>query len=332
MSLCPYFGKCGGCLYQDMDFDAYLERKKNYVLRCFADYGITPVLEAIKTVPIHSRRRATFAFNKGHLGFNAYKSHQIIDIDSCLMLTDNLVALIPALRTLAKTLGGTGDIHVLDTPFGIDMHIKTAKPKEKPSLILLETLGDFVRSYPIARLLYNHDPIAEKTTLPFVPDVFLQPSQAGEDILIALMRENIQNAKTAIDLFCGTGTFTKPLIQAGLTVMGYDNASDSVKALGSNGTVRDLFRNPLLPSEFDGVDFVVIDPPRAGAKAQIEQLSQTNVPKIVIISCNPSTCARDVKVLSDNGWQLDKTTPVDQFTYSNHIELVCVLSKKAKMF
>ena len=129
-----------------------------------------------------------------------------------------------------------------------------------------------------------------------------------------------------------SGTFTKPLIQAGLTVMGYDNASDSVKALGSNGTVRDLFRNPLLPSEFDGVDFVVIDPPRAGAKAQIEQLSQTNVPKIVMISCNPSTCARDVKVLSDNGWQLDKTTPVDQFTYSNHIELVCVLSKKAKMF
>ncbi|MBR4927764.1 MAG: class I SAM-dependent RNA methyltransferase [Alphaproteobacteria bacterium] len=331
MVLCPYFGKCGGCLYQDMAFETYLERKKAYVLRCFADYGLTPTLEKIATVPVHSRRRATFAFNKGHLGFNAYKSHQIIDIDSCLMLTDNLVALIPTLRNLAKTLGGTGDIHVLDTPFGIDMHLKTAKSKDRPSLILLETLGEFVRSQPIARLLYNNDPIAEKVALPFVPDVFLQPSQAGEDILIALMCENIQNAKTAIDLFCGTGTFTKPLLKAGLTVMGYDSATDSVKALGINGTVRDLFRNPLLPSEFDGVDFVVIDPPRAGAKAQIEQLAQTNVPKIVMISCNPSTCARDVKVLLDNGWQLDKITPVDQFTYSNHIELVCILSKKAEM-
>ena len=327
MSLCPYFGKCGGCLYRDMAFDAYLERKKNYILRCFNDYGLTPVLEEIKTVPVHSRRRATFAFNKGHLGFNAYKSHQIIDIDSCLMLTNNLVTLIPALRDLAKTLKDMGDIHVLDTPFGIDMHIKTTKPKNRPTLSLLEALAEFVRLHPIARLLYNNDPVAEKTPLPFPPDVFLQPSEAGENILKNLMCEHIQGAKTAIDLFCGTGTFTKPLIEAGLNIMGYDSATDSVKALGSNGMVRDLFRNPLLSSEFDGIDLVVIDPPRAGAKAQIEQLAQTNVPKIIMISCNPSTCARDIKVLLNNGWQLEKTTPVDQFTYSNHIELVCILSK-----
>lgn len=324
--LCPYFGKCGGCIYQDMPTNDYLEMKKRYVMRCFSDYGLTPVIEDIVSIPIHSRRRACFAFHKGHLGFNENKSHTIIDIEECRLLTDNLCHILSPLRTFIKSLGGSGDVFVLDTPYGIDMHIKT-KSKERPDLALLEKLALFSNQNNVVRLLYNNNPIIEQTRLPFPPDVFLQPSEAGEKALVNLMTHHIGTAKTAIDLFCGTGTFTKPLIQAGLTVKGYDSSADSVKTLGTYGVVRDLFRNPLLPTELNDSDIVVIDPPRAGAKAQIQQLAQSAVQKIIMISCNPSSAARDIKILIDHGWQLNPITLVDQFTYSGHVELFCTLSK-----
>ena len=324
--LCPYFGKCGGCIYQDMPTDDYINMKKRYVMRCFSDYNLTPDIKDFLSIPIRSRRRACFAFHKGHLGFNESKSHTIIDIKSCQLLTDNLCNILEPLREFTKSLGKTGDVFVLDTPYGIDMHIKT-KNKERPNLALLEQLALFANQNNIARLLYNNDPIAELTHLPFPPDVFLQPSEAGETALINLMKTHIGSAKTAIDLFCGTGTFTKPLIQAGLSVKGYDSSADSVQTLGTYGQVRDLFRNPLLPTELENIDVVVIDPPRAGAKAQIEQLAQSNVKKIIMISCNPSSAARDIKILIENGWRLNPVTLVDQFTYSGHVELFCTLSK-----
>lgn len=323
--LCPYFGKCGGCSYQDMPMDAYLDMKKRYILRCFSDYELSPKLEDIVCIPLHSRRRACFAFHKGHLGFNEKKSHTIIDITSCQLLTQPLCDIIEPLRQLTKTLTTSGDIFVLDTSYGIDMHIKA--PKGKTNLTILETLANFANRHNIARLLYNNDPIIERVHLPFPPDTFLQPSQAGEETLIRLMTKHIKNAQTAIDLFCGTGTFTRPLLKAGLTVTGYDSSVDSVKTLGCNGKARDLFRNPLLPNEFDHIDLVVIDPPRAGAETQTKMLSETQVPTIVMISCNPSTCARDLKILIEAGWKINEITPVDQFIYSKHIELVCALSK-----
>lgn len=323
--ICPYFNRCGGCIYQDIPFDTYLERKTAFIKRAFADFGLTPDVAPIITVPTGSRRRACFAFYRGHLGFNERKSHTIVDIDSCKMLTPPLNAIIEPLRVLVKELKGAGDIFVLDTPYGIDMHIKMGK--EKPTLPLLELLSSFGNANNIARLLFNNDPILEKTRLPFPPDVFLQPSVFGEETLINLMMQEVGSTKSAVDLFCGTGTFTKPLAKAGIKVMGYDSEATSVAALGPHGTVRDLFRNPLMPAEFDGIELVVIDPPRAGAKAQVENLCQSGVPKIIMISCNPSTCAREAKMLIDNGWYLQKVTPVDQFTYSNHIELVCVFLK-----
>ncbi len=324
-AVCRYFKQCGGCVFQDLPISEYVAKKENFIRRAFADYQIDVQLEPMLSVPLHTRRRASFAFYKGHLGFNEKKSHRIIDIQECQLLTPALQTLLEPLRNLAQKLQGTGDIYVLDTPFGIDMHIKMGK--EKPTLNLLELLSEFARSNAIARLLFNNEPIVQQVSLPHPPNVFLQPSLEGEKFLVNLMKEQIGSAKTAIDLFCGTGTFTKPLIQAGLKVIGYDSESDSVAALGTFGKVRDLFRNPLLPDEFDGIDLVVIDPPRAGAKAQVDNLKLTHVPKIIMISCNPSTCARDVKALWDNGWFLKKVTPVDQFTYSNHVELVCILSK-----
>ncbi|MDD3668858.1 MAG: hypothetical protein PHX68_00975 [Alphaproteobacteria bacterium] len=324
--ICPFFKNCGGCLYWDLPDEAYVAKKENFVRRAFADRGIDIPLSPLARIPVGTRRRACFAFHNGHLGFNAAKSHRVVDIDACPMLTPALSGLIAPLRAFVRQhIAGSGDIFVLDTPFGHDIHIK--RGKDMPDLPLLEALADFGRFNPVARLLFNGQPIFETTALPFPPDVFLQPSQAGEDALVRLVIGHAGNARTAVDLFCGTGTFTKPLIARGIRTMGYDADARSVACLGAAGIVRDLFRNPLLPDELAGIDLAVIDPPRAGARAQTEQLAQSNIPAIVMISCNPATAARDGRMLVDAGWTLADATPVDQFTYSNHIELACLFKK-----
>src|SRR5690606_12081198 len=93
-------------------------------------------------------------------------------------------------------------------------------------------------------------------------------------------------------------------------------------------TVRDLFRNPLRPEELKSYDAAVTDPPRAGAQAQTEALAHSGLSRIAMVSCNPATFARDVRVLVDNGYELVAVTPVDQFLWSPHIELVAALVRR----
>lgn len=322
---CPYFGKCGGCQYLDMPSDTYEQMKRKQIETAFSFMHLNiPITDFIR-LPNGIRRRTSFSFYKGHLGFNERKSHQIIDLTNCPMLTPDLNALIPALKRLVYQLKEKGDIFLLETPYGIDMHIKMGK--NPANLAQLEILADFGQHNPIARLLFNGAPILEKTKLPFPPDVFLQPSVIGEETLIQLTLNAVQNEKTGFDLFCGSGTFTKPLLKRGLKMIGYDSEPLSVQSLGPNGIVRDLFRNPLLPDELNKADFVVMDPPRAGAKAQSEQLAQSNVQKIILISCNPATAARDVRILTDVGYQSKNLIAIDQFAYTNHIEIFTVLQK-----
>ena len=321
---CAYFGKCGGCVWQDLTDLEYIAKKESFILHAFQDVGLTIQLEPIILIPTGTRRRACFAFSGQHFGFNETKSHRIVDISTCPLLTQNINNSLPVLKQVVIQLKSSGDCFILDTPLGLDIHIKDKKGP--PKLAQLEILSNLSQQQTIARVIYNDTPIFEKAPLPDTADSFLQPSLEGEQALSSLIMEGIGNAKNAFDLFCGKGTFTTPLLEKGLHVIGYDN-SDAVLSLGDNGIQRDLFRNPLVPDELKTVDLAVLDPPRAGALAQVTQLSQSHIPTIIMVSCNPKTAARDIKILLDAGWKIQKITPVDQFTYSNHIELVCLLKK-----
>ena len=321
---CPYFGKCGGCVWQDLSQADYVAKKESFIGRAFQDVNLRINLSSMILIPTGTRRRACFAFMGSHFGFNETKSHRIVDIDHCPLLTQKINDTLSTLKTITSQLKSSGDCFILDTTSGLDIHIKDKKGIPKlPELELLTALSN---KESIIRVIYNNTPIFEKVSLPALADSFNQPSIEGEQALIQLVLENTNNIKKAVDLFCGKGTFTKPLLDQAISVMGYDN-SDAVFELGTHGEKRDLFRNPLTPEELKDVDLAVLDPPRAGALAQVEQLVQTSIPTIVMVSCNPKTAARDIKILIDAGWTLQKITPVDQFTYSNHIELVAVLTK-----
>ncbi|MEM9989714.1 MAG: hypothetical protein AAF723_09375 [Pseudomonadota bacterium] len=139
-------------------------------------------------------------------------------------------------------------------------------------------------------------------------------------------------ARHIADLFCGLGTFAIPLSK-NAQVQAFDGEARAItalqKAVGSTGrpllaSKRDLFQRPLLPDELATFDGAVLDPPRAGAKAQMEALSQSSIPTIVMVSCNLATLARDLKLLSDR-YHMTDLYLVDQFLWSPHIEIVAVL-------
>jgi 23S rRNA (uracil1939-C5)-methyltransferase len=147
----------------------------------------------------------------------------------------------------------------------------------------------------------------------------------------------VSGAAKIADLYCGVGTFTFRLAQVG-TVLAADSAAPAIAALKAaagatpglktiTAEARDLARRPVLSRELAKIDAVVFDPPRAGALEQAGEIARSKVSRVVGVSCNPATFARDAKVLCDAGFTLERVLPVDQFLWSPHVEMVGVFSR-----
>lgn len=338
--ICPLFGRCGGCSFQDLDPADYAQMKKNFVLSSLRAQGIDAEVSDVFLLPAHSRRRATFVYQAGVIGFHQNKTHNLVAIEACPVLTPEFEAFLPTLKALADCIGGSGDVSVLMTEAGADVSfhptplpVLKGKGKKRPSDIPVDVLQDLMslcQSAKIARLCFKSNILYQSVTLPFPPDCFMQPSVAGQEKLTSLILDAVKESKSVLDLFCGIGTFTAPLFRAGHKVMGADitdSAIESLQKQGVSAVVRDLFRQPFSVAELNKYDAVVLDPARSGAKAQCAELSLSDVPTVVMVSCNPITMAADLKILMAGGYKLLSVQPVDQFVYTKHLECVCVLSK-----
>ncbi|HML28962.1 MAG TPA: methyltransferase [Hyphomicrobium sp.] len=169
------------------------------------------------------------------------------------------------------------------------------------------------------------------------PGVFVQAVEAAETEIAQSIVATLGKAKKVADLFCGLGAFTFP-IAAKARVSAFDGSKAAVTALGNaakkasglkpiNAVVRDLFREPLSPLELNEHDVVIFDPPRAGAEAQSQRLARSKVKTVIAVSCNPATLARDARHLVDGGYKIEAVTPVDQFVYSAHVEVVAIFRR-----
>jgi 23S rRNA (uracil1939-C5)-methyltransferase len=172
------------------------------------------------------------------------------------------------------------------------------------------------------------------------PGAFLQATALGEETLSRLVGEHCDGAGSIVDLFCGIGPFALRLAERA-RVTAVDSDSDAVAALRRaadttqglkpiDAQVRDLFRRPYIAGELDRFDCVVFDPPRQGAQAQAREIAGSRVGLVVAVSCNASTFARDARILVDGGYRLTRVTPVDQFRYSHHVEIVARLQRELK--
>lgn len=350
---CRHFGTCGGCVAQHMSDDIYNAWKRGIVADAFAHRGIAVEVEPLRRIATSSRRRAYFGVSRQGpdivLGFREEGQHTLVDLQQCVILDPRIVATLPKLRALASKIlprkpdaGARLLVTCLDQ--GLDVSFET--DGKGLSAETRQQLASEALAAGIARLSIGGDAImtAGAATLdvggvlvkPPI-GIFLQAAPEAERIMTELILDALPKVKTIADLFCGLGTFTFALARRA-RVQAFDGDRRAISVLeeaakGAAGTkpitakVRDLFREPLSARELDGVDAAVFDPPRAGALAQCERLAKSKVKTVVAVSCNPATLARDARLLIDGGYRVDAVVPLDQFPYSQHVEIIAVFRR-----
>jgi len=348
---CPHFGTCGGCALQHWAPAPYLAWKRQSVIATLAQHGLQPEVAPTIDARGTGRRRVTFHARRGagtrlEVGFTAARSHAIVAIDACPLLAPSLDKALPAARLVARALEGVGkpiDIQVTATLQGLDMELRgPGKLGEKDRLRLMEAANaaGLARLTNHGDLLMQREPPAvmvDGHRVPLPPGAFLQATEAGEEALARLVLAGVGKAKAVADLFCGVGPFALRLARQA-KVRAVDSDAGAVASLAQavrmasglkpiQAETRDLFRRPLLVADLKGLDAVVFDPPRAGAEAQAAFLAKADIGRIVAVSCNPATFARDACTLAAGGWKLGTVTPVDQFTWSAHVELVATFTR-----
>jgi 23S rRNA (uracil1939-C5)-methyltransferase len=352
---CPYFGDCGGCSLQHLDSAFYSQWKRSLIVSLLTKQGLAPLVHPLgegqdagrRRVVLHVRRSST---GSALIGFMAANTHRLVPIDRCLVLVTELQAALPAAKEL-------GDLFIVGTPAfdlqftavanGIDCDIRgIASNIDKH----ISQIAEIARRHGICRISVGGSPLLT-LAVPFVefdgigvvppPSAFLQATAAGEQALTDFVLTRLGASRRAVDLFCGIGTFTFPLARR-LSVLAVDSDARALEALTlahRNATGlkpieaqrRNLFREPLTANELNAIDLVLFDPPRQGAEAQAREIAASRCRRIIAVSCDPVTFARDASILVAGGYTLVEVLPVDQFQWSAHLEIAALFTRGSKL-
>ena len=352
----PQYGDCGGCSLQHWAVEPYLDWKREQVRLALAREGIETEIEATVATPAGTRRRVALHARRmpdGRvaLGFKARRSWRLVEVTACPIADPRIVAAIPMLAEVATPLlehpKSAPTLHVTWTLSGLDVDVTGVERRtgglsgdaqmraiaaaQRADLARLSLAGDVMMMARQPKVTFG------PATVPLPAGGFLQAVPEAEAAMVSRALAAVKGAKKIADLFCGAGTFTFPLATVA-PVIAADASKPGINALkigvGSakgmkaiTAEARDLFRRPLTPFDLKGCDAIVFDPPRAGAIEQTAQIADTKASVVVGVSCNPQTFARDARVLIDKGFRLETVTPVDQFLWSAHVELVGIFRR-----
>jgi 23S rRNA (uracil1939-C5)-methyltransferase len=345
-AICPHFGACGGCALQHWSPEAYREWKRATVIATLVQAGLEAPVDALIDAHGEGRRRAVFHARRGvhdvlEVGFAAPRAHHVVAIDRCPVLAPGLAGALEAAWAIAEVLDKTRkplDIQATATEEGLDIDIRGSGPLRPAQSAALARLAERHR---LARLTRHGELVAQRA-IPTVtmgrarvalpPGGFLQATAAGEAALAGLVVEHCGSAAEVLELFAGIGPFALRLAErARVTAADSDEAAFEALRRAAQTTprlkpvdarTRDLYRRPFVGAELKSFEAVVFDPPRQGAEKQARELAASAVPIVVAVSCNIATLARDARILADGGYRLARVTPIDQFRYSPHVELV----------
>jgi len=349
--VCKHFGSCGGCALQHWSLAEYHLWKRSLVAEALAQAGIVAPVADLIDAHGAGRRRAVFHARRGthdvlEVGFTAPRAHHIVPIDVCPILAPGLAGALRAAWAIAEVLKHAGkplDIQVTATDSGLDVDVRGSGTIDAERLAALAQAAE---TNKLARLTRHGELVAQRAQpllrvgradVPLPSGAFLQATAEGEEALARMVLEHAGKAKRVADLFTGIGTFALRLAEkAG--VVAADSEPAAIKALQQAASktsglkpveaqVRDLFRRPFMTAELKDFDAVVFDPPRQGAEAQARELGKSAVPVVVAVSCDANTFARDAKILTGGGYTLAAVTPVDQFRYSHHVEIVAKFTR-----
>lgn len=348
-SRCSHFGSCGGCTLQHLRDDVYAQWLQTTIMCKLQQHDLKTEILPAAVSPTQTRRRCSVSgrWQGGTfvIGFTQEKSHQLVPLTDCAVLDPAVFDLIAPLGTLLKPYVGkrqTLRTSITLASNGLDIlleGINTDDPQLRQDVAffaqdhqgICRIIGDD-RGYE--DILFQLDTPVMRfdgglVSLPY--GAFTQATPQGEATLIKALKTWVDAPKAIADLFSGVGTLSLALARFA-KVDAFEASRPAVDALknarqtkgrhGVNVVHRDLFRRPLSAVELKKYDTVVLDPPRAGAKAQCETLAEAKCGQLLYVSCNPNTFARDARMLVDGGYILDTIQPVGQFLWSTHVELV----------
>lgn len=349
--ICNHFARCGGCALQHLAPSHYSAFKRDGLIKTLDQAGVE-VAEILPTwqAPLGARRRAGFGFARVEkefaLAFQEKGSINPVALEMCPVIHPDITQHMDALAAFGRLAHQHHKtrLNVTLSDNGLDValsQVKPIAPREEKALIQLAASMGFIARFSVnGEVLVSLRPASHQMGTASVvppPGGFLQAVKAAEDEMVSFALKHLKGAKKIADLFAGCGAFSFPL--AGLApVEALESERAALKALedakkSARGikeliaTPRDLYKEPLSGKRLRGFDGLMIDPPRAGAKAQCEAIAENPPPRLVMASCNPQSFARDAAILQKAGYRITELLPVDQFLYSPHLELIAAFER-----
>lgn len=334
---CRHFSTCGGCALQHIAASTYRNFKQSMAQEAVRKAGFDISVEDIIALPAASRRRIELKAGNGKIGFYEERSRNLVNIEDCRIMEPELLALVMDIKKQLSSLP-VKTIQMNGVDDGYDILLEgTGDIKWQPDNRKIKRIS--IRNGDKIKTIYQPGDVTlslGNVKIDISPGAFLQASRAAQSIMTSLVKNAVGNCCNVLDLFAGIGTYSFPVaadtrvtaIEGDKTmVAAMQNTAQKYKIAHFKATQRDLFSQPFTPTELTPYDAAIINPPRPGAKAQSEQLAKSPVKKMVMVSCNPATFSRDARILKEGGYALQKLTPIDQFVYSPHLELVAEFMK-----
>jgi 23S rRNA (uracil1939-C5)-methyltransferase len=346
---CPVYDKCGGCKFQHLAEVPYADWKRQQVVEALQGQNVKTEVASLIDAHGQGRRRASFHVRRinevWQAGFMAERTHDLVAIDHCPILGPRL-ARAPELAAGFGPLLGNCDVVLTAMDNGIDVYVKADKQAVDQHFAqfrrMMETFGVIRVSVNAEVVSQNQSPVVTigKARVTPPPGSFLQATALGEETLAHLVFSHLGKSRNVLDLFCGIGPFALRIAEKA-KVHAIDSDKKAVAALAETlrntsglkpvqTETRDLFKMPLTSIELADYDCVVFDPPRAGAEAQCRQLAKSKVRNVIAVACDAQSFARDTRILIEGGYRLTTVTPVDQFKYSTHVEIVAHFTRAPK--
>jgi len=349
---CPAFGRCGGCQWQHVDVAAQRDAKAAIVAEQLARLGglrDAPVRPTIAGGPAWAyRSRITLVAEGRRLGFHAAASHRLEPIETCAIAATPLEAHLPIARTWVARLRATVlRVTLVVAPGGVVLAATTrgrpgpADVTDTETLLAAHaTVRGAILSGAGARVVVGDATVRQEIesglALEVPADVFTQVNSEANQALVRTVVDagGFEAGARVLDLYCGAGNLSLPLARRGADVTGIERSPVAIHAAQANaarlGVARARFvagdvAAALASGDAAPVDGVVLDPPRTGAAAAIDGIVARRPPRIVYVSCDPATLARDVRALVARGYALHLAQPIDLFPQTYHVETVALL-------
>ncbi|MDX6021251.1 23S rRNA (uracil(1939)-C(5))-methyltransferase RlmD [Scandinavium sp. V105_16] len=352
---CPHFGVCGGCQQQHASV-ALQQRSKQAALARLMKHEVEDVLSAS---PWGYRRRARLSLNyqpknqQLQMGFRKAGSNDIVDVTQCPVLVPTLEALLPAMRDCLTALTGVrhlGHVELVladNGPLMVLRHTAPLSAEDKAKLeqfshlhqlaLWLAPQSDSVEQVSGELPWYNSDGLR----LTFSPRDFIQVNDGVNQRMVetALAWLDVQPEDRVLDLFCGMGNFTLPLAKRAASVVGVEGVPALVEKgqqnAAQNGLHNVTFFHENLEEDVtrqawakNGFDKILLDPARAGAPGVMQHIVKLAPSRVVYVSCNPATLARDSEVLLAAGYQIQRLAMLDMFPHTGHLESMVLFEHK----